>query len=212
MAGLSFGSLNVYVCLLETMFFCFKFSLFIAPGCYTQHHTDSCKYRGSCVLVISSSGVTRKGRSYRGSQCKSNTTKLLWPEPANRHLSHWHVSANQRMQHWKLETDWTKWSEQIWGKRKIDGRINEKWKRERKSGAENHKVKWSQEESPALWWEQRPNSTLHLDKAYNENSRPIGISNHKEHTAKFNRKKKWNKNIKGMFPLSQKCIVFVDCA
>lgn len=84
------GDLNNYIYLLEsdkyTTWMCgilSKCSYFIVPWCYTQHRTDSCSANigsgwGGSVMLISSWWITRTGRSYRGSQCKSNTTKATW--------------------------------------------------------------------------------------------------------------------------------------
>lgn len=56
---------------------------------------------------------------------------------------------------------------------------------------------------------QRPNSTLDLNKADNENSHPIGIRYHKEHTEK-NILTELKKKMEQKHVFSQECIVFVN--
>lgn len=76
--------------------------------------------------------VTKKGEGLQRQPMQKKHNKILWPEPANRHLAGISQSEDAALETWNRlnEMKWTKKSKNDYGKKKIN-EIWEKWKMER---------------------------------------------------------------------------------
>lgn len=129
---------NIYI------YIYYKLSLFIAPGCYTQHHTDSCGAKTgdhACLRLVRrgyEKGEELQRQPMQKHHSKINMTGTSQSSPFL--LARISQSEDAALETWN-RLNKMKWTNMRKKENKWQSGKNEKWKMERKSGAENHKLK-----------------------------------------------------------------------